>query len=75
VHIATHTAATEAARPGWLANRRRLKSWGIIAAFALLTLFFGSCPDGAMAGNTSAAGGVTDWLYQCSITRPLMPAG
>jgi hypothetical protein len=56
----------------WSPERRRLTSWTVIAFFALLSLFLGSCPDGAMAGPASTAGS-GDWFYQCPIVRAFVP--
>ncbi len=54
--------------------RRRVTSWTMIAAFALLMLFLGSCPDGAMAGATAMNGNDSGWWYQCPIVRAVVPA-
>jgi hypothetical protein len=61
-------------RVAWSPGRRRWAAWTVIGFFALLTLFLGSCPDGAMAGSAAAPASGENWLYQCPIVRVFVPA-
>jgi hypothetical protein len=54
--------------------RQRAARLAVIGGFALLALFLGSCPDGAMAGTSSTSSGNQGWWYQCPIVRPFIAA-
>jgi hypothetical protein len=54
--------------------RQRAARLAVIGGFALLALFLGSCPDGAMAGTSTTSPGDAGWWYQCPIVRPFIAA-